>query len=193
MRISVCRQLMILLTLIAGHVQSNTAVALELTLDKPDKLVGVAPSELSFLGIRLGMTLDEAEKVLKARRDIEYKQTSLTTVSTLSVWSANHRGSQQQLASLIWKSDSPRLKSIVILNPSAPMLSPAFRGLLLFKPEDLQSAPVAAFLGPVTATEAVIDDPKISFRVTRYVFGTAGIHLQYSTRSGMSMHLSAEQ
>jgi len=162
---------------------SGPAIAIELTKDNPKTLIGTRPSDYSVSGIRLGITHEQAWRILE-------KSNSLIGVkddanpSRIYVYSKNKDGSKGNSALyLIWEPEVAKMQSITVFQGYSGELSPNFRRLLTFEAVDNNSEFKRKFVGYANRSNITLDIPSINLKFTTYFYDDIGLEITHQHSS----------
>ena len=162
---------------------SGQAVAYELTKDSPETLIGSKSSDYSISGIRLGITHDQAWKILgKSNSLIGVKDQD--NPSRIYVYSKNQDGSKGNSALyLAWEPGTAKMKSITVFQDYYSNLSRNFRRLLTFEAVDNNSVFKRRFIGYANRSKITLDIPLIDMKHTTYFYDEIGLQIAYKHSS----------
>jgi hypothetical protein len=127
---------------VSGQVGQGRPLTIELTAVDITTVKTFRADQVSFLGVRLGMTQAEVSTALKGQPEIDTQPDEmLMTVTRLNVLRSG-----TQVAAFEWRPDDVRLHKIILLPAASSLLHGATRQLLSDDVRDSASA-IRAFLG----------------------------------------------
>lgn len=156
---------------------SVQAITIELTKSNPKTLIGSKSSDYSISGIRLGITRDQAWKILEKNNSLVGIKDK-NNLLRIYVYSRNPDGSKAKaVLYLIWEPDSPEMESITIFQDYRSNLSRVFRRLLTLEAINNNSEFKKNFIGAASKCKITLDIPSIKLKHTVYIYDKIGLKI----------------
>ena len=164
----------------------NTEVnhQIEMSTDNPESLIGTPSTDLSILGIKLGMSWDEAWDAIDLSDSI-WGEVDEHNASRIRVFLIGKNGtlSDDNAMYLIWEPDGERMRTITIFNVAKPLLSKSFRRLFTFEAVDAGSDFMRSFIG-YHDSQSVEHYDYSDWFTTTYVYEGIGLEVYHKDMSG---------
>lgn len=162
---------------------SGQAVAFELTKDNPETLIGSKSNNYSISGFRLGITHDQAWRILKENNSLIGVKDGANP-SRIYVYTQNQDGSRgKAVLYLIWEPGMAKLGQITVFQDYRNILSKNFRRLLTFEAVDDTSAFKRNFIGYANRSKISLDVPEIDMKHKTYFYDEIGLEISHQHSS----------
>lgn len=157
--------------------------AFELTKDNPKSLIGTNSSKYTIAGIKLGITHDDAWKLLKENDSLVGIKDTRNS-ERIYVHSKNKDGTKgKAVLYLIWEPGMKKMSIITIFQDYKSHLSVNFRRLLTFEAVDKNSEFKKKFIGYANRSKITLDVPSIDAKHTTYFYDEIGLNVTHKHSS----------
>jgi len=138
-----------------------------------------APTQLRFFGVALGMTHEEARRVLSESRVAVVVEDDTANPGRLYIYERTPNGDKgASLLYLIWEPSDPALARVTVFHGAAPYLHGDTRQLLTEAALDPQS-PIGQRLGKPDRSAVTLDISMIGLKHTTYLYAARGLLLTH--------------
>jgi hypothetical protein len=169
--------LFVLLLASSGAGKAARQKTVELTKDNPSTLIATDSKDYTIYGLRLGLTRQEAEKILAASDVLKGVQDDFNPSRIYVYYRDESKAEKDSVLYLIWKPGQARLSEITVFTGFKDSLTDNFKRLLTSEAADQSSDFVKSFVGLPDRSKVTLDVRSIGLKNTTYYYERLGLEV----------------